>query len=222
MGRKPQVDYRKFPFRNIHDPEFAHLKLLLSWVIYFAFYILTEAYIPYDRCRVIYSPLDDVVPFCEYFVIPYVLWYALVAGSLLYFLFFDVKCFQSLQKYIIITQIIAMTVYILFPNRQDLRPQSFPRDNIFTQVVSLLYSIDTSTNVCPSMHVAFSVAIASVWVKKDVQWPIKTAIVLFAVTVCFSTVLIKQHSVVDGFAALVVCLLAEWLVFYKGGGQKKW
>ena len=222
MGRKPQVDYRKFPFRNIYDPKFAHLKLLLSWVIYFAFYILTEAYIPYDRCRVIYSPLDDIVPFCEYFVVPYVLWYALVAGSLLYFLLFDVKSFQSLQKYIIITQIIAMTVYILFPNRQDLRPQSFPRDNIFTQVVSLLYSIDTSTNVCPSMHVAFSVAIASVWVKKHVKWPIKTAIVLFAVTVCFSTVLIKQHSVVDGFAALVVCLLAEWRVFYKGGGQQKW
>ena len=111
-----------------------------------------------------------------------------------------------------------MAVYILFPNRQDLRPDSFPRDNVFTQMVGLLYSVDTSTNVCPSLHVAYSVAIASVWCKEEnIHWAVKTAIVIFVITVCLSTVFLKQHSVVDGFAALLVCLLAEWLVFRKKG-----
>ena len=218
MRRKPEVDYSKFRLKKINDPEYAHLKLLWGWVFYFAAYVLTERFIPYERCTVIYSPLDDVIPFCEYFIVPYVLWYVLVAGSLLYFLLFYIKSFKNLQKYIIITQVVAMAVYILFPNRQDLRPDSFPRDNVFTQMVGLLYSVDTSTNVCPSLHVAYSVAIASVWCKEEnIHWAVKTAIVIFVITVCLSTVFLKQHSVVDGFAALLVCLLAEWLVFRKKG-----
>lgn len=218
MRRKPEVDYSKFRLKKINDPEYAHLKLLWGWVFYFAAYVLTERFIPYERCTVIYSPLDDVIPFCEYFIVPYVLWYVLVAGSLLYFLLFHIKSFKNLQKYIIITQVMAMAVYILFPNRQDLRPDSFPRDNVFTQMVGLLYSVDTSTNVCPSLHVAYSVAIASVWCKEEnIHWAVKTAIVIFVIMVCLSTVFLKQHSVVDGFAALLVCLLAEWLVFRKKG-----
>ena len=218
MRRKPEVDYSKFRLKKINDPEYAHLKLLWGWVFYFAAYLLTERFIPYERCTVIYSPLDDVIPFCEYFIVPYVLWYVLVAGSLLYFLLFHIKSFKNLQKYIIITQVVAMAVYILFPNRQDLRPDSFPRDNVFTQMVGLLYCVDTSTNVCPSLHVAYSVAIASVWCKEEnIHWAVKTAIVIFVITVCLSTVFLKQHSVVDGFAALLVCLLAEWWVFKKKG-----
>lgn len=222
MVRKPEVDYSKVRLKNLSDPEYSHLKLLLGWVFYFAGYILTERLIPYDRCTVIYSPLDDLIPFCEIFIIPYFLWYLLVAGSLLYFLLFHIKSFKSLQKYIIITQVVAMTVYIVFPNRQDLRPDSFPRDNVFTQLVGLLYRLDTSTNVCPSLHVAYSVGIASVWTKeKGVSPAVKTAVVIFVILVCLSTVFLKQHSVVDGFAALLVCLLAEWLVFRKKGSRKK-
>ena len=34
-----------------------------------------------------------------------------------------------------------------------IRPGVFPRDNLFTRAVGLLYRIDTPTNVLPSMHV---------------------------------------------------------------------
>ena len=216
MAKMPAVDYSQFRLRKINDPEYAHMKLLISWPLYFLAFILTERWIPYDRCSVIYSKLDAVIPFCEYFLIPYVLWYGLVAGSLVYFMLYRIKSFQYLQKYIIILEIVAITVYILFPNRQDLRPAQFTRDNFFTQAVKLLYRVDTSTNVCPSMHVAFSVAIASVWTKEEnVSRTVKTAIVILAVLVCLSTVFLKQHSVVDGYAAIAVCLLAEWIVFRK-------
>lgn len=218
MARKPEVDYLKFRLNKLNDPEYAHLKLLFGWVVYFVLYFLTERIIPYERCTVIHCALDDVIPFCEYFIVPYFLWYLLVAGSLLYFLLFHIKSFENLQKYIIITQVVAMTVYIVFPNRQDLRPEQFPRDNLFSQMVGFLYQVDTSTNVCPSLHVAYSVGIASVWTKeKGIHWLVKAAIVIFVILVCLSTVFLKQHSVVDGFAALVVCLLAEWLVYRKKG-----
>lgn len=212
--RKPVVDYRRLRLRNIRDPEFSHLLLLLGWVFYFIMYFLTENFIPAENCHVIYSPLDDCIPFCEFFVVPYVFWYFLIIGSLLYFALYDPDAFKKLMTYIIITQVIAMAVYIIYPSRQDLRPESFPRENIFTGIIGILYSFDTSTGVCPSLHVAYSLGIASVWLReKSASRLFKAFIVIVVILICMATVFIKQHSVVDIFAAFPVCLAAELITF---------
>ncbi len=214
--KKPIVDYRQFRFSKLKDPQFSHLLLLLGWVGYFILYFLTENLIPAENCTPVHSPLDDLIPFCEWFLIPYVFWYALIVISLGYFLLYNVDSFKRLQTFIIITQIVAMAAYILFPTRQDLRPAEFPRDNLLTQTVGALYAFDTNTGVCPSLHVAYSLGIASVWVKeKDVPRLWKAFVVVAVILICLSTAFIKQHSVVDIFAALPVCLLAEGIVYGK-------
>lgn len=214
--RKAEVDYRKFRLTNINSPEFSHLKLLFGWIGYFALYFLTERFIEAQKCYVVHSPLDDLIPFCEFFVIPYVLWYLLIVLSLGYFALYNVKSFKKLQIFIIVTQVTAMVIYILFPNMQDLRPTEFARDNLFTDIVGLLYTVDTNTNVCPSLHVAYSIGIASVWVKeKGISKWFKAFIVLFVVLICLSTVFIKQHSIIDAFAAIPVCILAEAITYGK-------
>ncbi len=212
--KKIEVDYRQFRLRRIGAPEFAHLKLLLGWVGYFALYFLTENLIPAEKCYPVWCIADDWIPFCEYFIIPYVFWYLLIVFSLGYFLLYNVKGFKQLQTYIIITQVVAMAVYILFPTRQDLRPDVFARDNVFTRCVALLYSLDTNTGVCPSLHVAYSIGIASVWLRQKGAHPAWKAFVVVAVIlICLSTMFVKQHSAVDFFAAIPVCLLAEYLIF---------
>ncbi len=214
--KPPVVDYRKFRFNKLGTPEFSHLKLLLGWVGYFAAYLLTERLIPAESCTPVHCALDDMIPFCEVFVVPYVLWYLYVAGTLLYFALYNVDGFRKVSKYIIITQIVAMTIYILFPSRQDLRPEVFQRENIFTWIIGALYAFDTSTNVCPSLHVAYSLGIASVWVReRSVGKLWKVLMVTMAVLVCLSTVFIKQHSVLDGVVALPICLFAEWFCFVR-------
>lgn len=214
--RKPVVDYRTFRISKIKEPQFRHLLFLLGWVGYFALYFLTENLIPYERCYPVHSVLDDMIPFCEYFVIPYVGWYLLIVGSLIYFALYNPDNFKNMMKFIIVTQVVAMAIYILFPNRQDLRPEVFVRDNIFTDIVGLLYTLDTSTNVCPSLHVAYSIGIASTWLKeKSASKWCKIFIVCFCFLVCISVAFVKQHSVVDIFVAIPVCLLAEWIAFGK-------
>ena len=83
--KKPVVDYSSFRLSKIKDPQFSHLKYLLGWVVYFALYFITEKFIPPETCHVVHSPLDDLIPFCEFFVIPYVFWYFLIVISLVYF-----------------------------------------------------------------------------------------------------------------------------------------
>ncbi len=214
--RKPVVDYRQFRLSRINEPEFKHLKLLFGWVGYFALYVLTERMIPAEKCFLVHSRLDDLIPFCEWFVIAYVAWYGLIVFSLVWFLLYNVEHFKALQTYIIVTQVVAMAIYILLPTRQDLRPEVFARDNILTDVVGLLYRVDTNTNVCPSLHVAYSLGIASVWLREKTAKPAWKAFVVIAVVlICLSTMFIKQHSAVDVIAALPVCALAEWIAFYR-------
>lgn len=212
--KRTLYDYSGFRLSRLREPRFRHLLLILGWVGYFVLYFLTENLIPPEKCTPIHCWLDDVIPFNELFLIPYVFWYALVFGSLLFYLLFDIESFKRLQTFIMITQAIAMTCYILFPNRQDLRPEVFLRDNFLTRFMAFIYSFDTSTGVCPSLHVAYSIGIASVWLKDraaPVWW--KVFVVIATVLISIATAFVKQHSVLDILAALPLCALTEWLVF---------
>lgn len=212
--KKPVVDYRELRLSNINTPQFSHLKLLLGWVGYFIMYVLTENLIPAESCHPIHCFLDDIIPFNEFFLIPYVFWYFLIVISLGYFLLYNIDNFKGLQKFIVITQVVAMAVYIIYPSRQDLRPTEFVNDNIFTKIIGFIYTVDTSTGVCPSLHVAYSIGIASAWLKEksaSVSW--KIFIVIAVILICMSTTFIKQHSAVDGLAAIPVCILAEVIAY---------
>lgn len=218
--KKPVVDYRRLRLNNLNTPEFSHLKLLLGWVGYFVLYFLTENLIPAENCHVIHSPLDDLIPFNEFFVLFYVGWYVLIVLSLLYFLLYSVQSFKNLQTYIIITQILAMVVYIIYPSRQELRPEVFPRENVLTWIMGMIYRFDTNTGVLPSLHVAYSLGIASTWLReKRVKPWVRILIALFCLGVCVSVAFVKQHSVLDIFAAIPVCLVAEWFVFFRKKAQ---
>ena len=152
MNRQP-YDYSGFSLRRLNEPRFAHAKLLGGWIGYFILYFITENLIPASRCHPIHCALDDLIPFNEAFLFFYVGWYVLVAGSLAYTFFYNVPAFRKLQTFIMITQAVAMLCYILWPSRQDLRPEVFPRENLLTALMGFIYSFDTSTGVCPSLHV---------------------------------------------------------------------
>lgn len=210
----PVVDYREFRFSRLNEPRFSHVKLLGGWIVYFALYFLTENLIPPQRCHVIHSTLDDLIPFNEYFAVFYCFWFLLLAASLLYFFLYDIDSFKHLQIFLMITQAGAMLVYILYPSIQLLRPQVFPRDNFFTHVMAFIYAFDTPTGVCPSLHVAYSMGIASVWLRyKPAPRAWKVFVVFAVVMISASVAFVKQHSVIDIAAALPLGLLADFLLY---------
>lgn len=212
----------KLKTSKLFNSKYSYLWYLLVWVSHFVLFYFTEKYIPESSCYPVHSSLDDIIPFCEYFIIPYVLWYFLIIGTLLYFMFYSVQNFKNLLIYIFILQIIATLIFVLFPNRQDLRPTDFANQNIFTDLTSYIYKIDTNTNVCPSLHVAISIGIASAWIKeKSASKFVKTLIVAFCISVCLSVVFVKQHSVVDIYVAIPICILAEYLAFKNYRKTKK-
>ena len=113
-----------------------------------------------------------------------------------------------------ITQAVAMLIYIAYPSVQLLRPESMPRDNFLCHVMAFIYAFDTPSGVCPSLHVAYSMGIASVWCKcKSAPKTWKAFVVFSTVMISLSVAFVKQHSVIDIFVAIPVGLLAELLVY---------
>ncbi len=212
--KQPVVDYRAFRLSRLNEPEFSHLKLLGGWIFYFLMYFITENLIPAAKCHPIHCALDDMIPFNELFVIPYVFWYVLVGGSLLYYLLYNVEGFKRLQWFIIFTQVVAMTIYVLYPSRQDLRPETFTHHNFLTWIMDLIYAFDTPTGVCPSLHVGYSLGILSVVLKdREVPRYWKGVLVAVVITICCAVCFVKQHSAVDVAAAIPMCVVCEAIVW---------
>lgn len=206
-------DYSELNINTINEKKYSHVKLLLGWVFYFAGYLLTENLIPIEKCHVIHCSLDDMIPFNEHFLIFYFFWYIFIAGSLVYFFFYDVQSFTKLQIFLIVTQVIAIAVYIIYPSVQIGRPETLD-DTFLCNVAKWLYSVDTPTGVCPSLHVAYSIGIASVWAKKKrVSLPFKILIFTLALLISASVVFVKQHSVIDIIAAIPLGMIAEYIAY---------
>ena len=193
------------------------MALLLSWPVYLALFFLSEKLIPPEACTVIRCAADDLIPFCEWFLIPYVSWYPLVAGSLIWLLRKDREVFRWLQRYILITQVIGLICFFLLPSRQELRPEVFPRENILTKLAGLLYAVDTPTGVFPSMHVAWSLALISAWTRKrDCPGLWKWFVAAWCALICASVVFVKQHSALDILGGLAAGIAAELILnFFK-------
>lgn len=213
----PCVDYRQFRLRRLNTPEYRHLWFLLFWPIYWLRYPLIEAINPPERCFPISCAVDDMIPFCEYFLIAYGLWMVFMLATAAYTLRYDVASFVKYSKFLIVSFSISTMIYLIWPTCQNLRPETFPRDNLFTKIVGYMYAVDTNTNVCPSEHVIGSLAflIAAIHTK-SLRTPGKITIIAIAsILISFSTVFLKQHSFVDVIAAIPVCIVAYMVVYVR-------
>ena len=210
-----EVDYRKFRLNQLNTDRFRHLKLLLFWPVFGLLFTYMERLRPVAHYHVVHCFLDDLIPFCELFLIPYLLWFLALAGMLVYTLLFDVKSFRRFMWFIMFTYTVTLVIYLIFPTCQQLRPESFVRDNVLTRFLGWFYTFDTNTNVCPSIHVIGAAAVMfTAWHAKGLSnWPGRIAFTVLAVLISLSTVFLKQHSAVDVIAAVPVCAVGYGLAF---------
>ena len=210
-----ETDFRNFTWDKLNTEEYSHLKLLLYWPVYgLMFYFVERVYDP-GKYIVMHCALDDAIPFCEYFLIPYMFWFVYLIGTLAYTLFCDRDEFRRMMYFVIFTYSMTILIYLLFPSCQHLRPSEFARDNAFTRFIAYFYRFDTDTNVCPSLHVIGSFAACfALWnTERFAAKGWRAANVLCCVLICVSTVFMKQHSVLDVAAALPLCL-AGYILCY--------
>ena len=119
--------------------------------VYLAMFFIIEHFIT-DNYWATQTPLDAAIPFCEWFIFPYVSWSPLLVVLGIYLILKDGEGFRRYMWFIMVTFTTAVVFCILVPNGQDLRPAVMEHHNLATWLVEYTYSIDTNTNVFPSVH----------------------------------------------------------------------
>ena len=217
--------YKDIRPNNLTTPKYKHVFLLLYWPIFGLVFMSLEHIVPivYKKLlgrELIYTAVesaqDAAIPFCEWFVIPYYFWFAFLIGMVIYSLLFDIRAFRHYMWFVILSYSVTAIIYIVWPNMQPLRPMEFPRDNWMVDIVKNLYDFDTDTNVCPSIHVLGSLAVcfAGLHSKTLRHWGWKLFFVISTVLISLSTVFLKQHSIIDVYAALAVGAVCYVLVYF--------
>ena len=213
---QPEIDIRTFRLSRLGEKQYQHLWWLLFWPVYYLRYFLVELLNPASAaCHVMHCPLDDLIPLCEFFIVPYGIWMLIMLAMTFFTMIWDVDTFKKYMKFLAITITVSTTVFIVYPTCQNLRPETFERSNLFTWILGIVYQLDTNTNVCPSEHVIGSMAVLAACYHCryfDKAWK-KAGMTVLMIMISLSTVFLKQHSVLDVLYALPVCLAAYVICF---------
>ena len=192
-----------------------HGFLLLYFCIYFPWFHHLERTVT-THFHVIHTALDDMIPFCEYFIVPYLLWFGYVAWAVGYFYLKNKYEYFKLCAMLFTGMTVFLVISTIYPNGHYLRPAYFEHNNIFIQMVKWLYATDTPTNLFPSVHVFNSIAVnIAVWhsdnFKKNKAVRYGSAVLM--VLIILSTMFLKQHSVFDVVTGMVLAVFMYSVVY---------
>lgn len=180
------------------------MNITLISLLSFAGYYFTN-HLPYKY--VWRSSLDKFVPLEPLFLIPYV---SLFPYLLLSYLLLMEPIHSLFAIAITICNVLATVFWTTLPN-------GIPRQNVKTAgwskpVLDFIYRHDGDNNGLPSGHVYLSV-ICSYFL--SLQYPsLLWLLIIWGSTIAISTVLVKQHFLVDILDGLVFAAVSIWLSHY--------
>lgn len=191
------------------------IPLILYGIIYLVWFSWLETNVT-KNFHIIHIAVDDYIPFCEVFIVPYLMWFAYVAIVVAFFFFTSREDYYKTCMFLFTGMTIFLIISTLWPNGHHLRPIVLPRENIFTQLLSILWKTDTPTNLWPSIHVYNSLGAHFAVINSKAfknRFGFKCASFIMAASIIASTVLIKQHSMFDVITAFIMAAVMYTLVY---------
>ena len=101
--------------------KYPHIWVVSYFIIYMIWFVWLESRAD-EPYHVIHFPLDDYIPFCEYFIIPYLLWFAYIAVVYVWLFFHDRPNFFRYIAFIYAGMTLFLIISTLYPNGHLLRP----------------------------------------------------------------------------------------------------
>lgn len=203
--------------------KYGHIWILSYGILYLTWFAKLQANIgkPY---HVIRTPLDDMIPFCEYFIVPYLMWFLYVAAAIAYFFFTNRDDYYKLCTFLFTGMTISLLVCTLYPNGTNFRPHIDPDKNIFCCLVTTLWKLDPCINVFPSIHVYNSIGV-HLAISKSEKLSKNRRLVwasgILMILICLSTVFLKQHSVVDAVGSLMMASVISPIVYTPAAARRR-
>lgn len=197
------------------------------WLLYFPLYLLIFTYlerINVHKLHLITSWVDYYIPFCEWFIIPYLLWFTYIAATVAYLFFYNQLEFHRFMCFLCIGMSVFLIISAIYPTAQNLRPTLSMQGSILTDMVRCLYQIDTPTNVFPSIHVFNSIgayiAVCRVTIPQK-HAPLRFGCLSLSILIILSTMFLKQHSLIDVVGGTGLALFCYYLIYCREATESK-
>ena len=200
--------------------KYKHAILLLYFLFYMPYFMFLNDYTPTrEDVNVIYCQLDEYIPFAEFFVLPYFIWFAYIAAGFVFLILASREEFVRMCIFLYTGMTICLIIYTIFPNCQQLRIDynALGRSNVLIEAIRSLQGMDTPFNVFPSIHCLNSIGMHIAIVKSKKITKHRNIVVwasfILMVLIVLSTVFVKQHSVLDVFGAIILCIPLYFLAY---------
>lgn len=199
--------------------KYKHAILLAYLLLYMPWFSFLNTWTPTQDPYPIYCGLDDLIPFCEWFAIPYFLWFAYIVAGHIFLFFTSREDFVRMCIFLYTGMTICLIIYTFFPNCQQLRVDydTLGRTNLLIEAIAMLQGMDTPCNVFPSIHCLNSIGMhialsKSQHLGKHRDAWVRSSFILM-VLIILSTVFIKQHSVLDALGSFVLAVPLYFLAY---------
>lgn len=181
------------------------LPMAVYMVVYMPTFFWVESLNPAGGFHIIHTAIDDMIPVIEGFIIPYALWLPYLVAGMIAIAIRSRKISRKTSYMLMAGMTLFIIISLAYPNALELRAQLPDRENIFMDCIAYLHSIDTPTDVLPSLHVydALAVAAGIHFAFREKKALLISSDILCALIV-LSTMFIKQHSVIDVISAFII------------------
>lgn len=165
-------------------------------------------------------PLDSQLPLIPWFVYFYYLTFPLGIITFFYLAYKNKKALYDIFLTLVISFIISGIIY-LFAQTRFTKPDFTP-DSFTDYLVVWTWGSTDPVNCFPSQHcfMAFATILAVFHGGKGINKIYKFVATILAIMVLLSTVFIKQHFILDGFASFDIMMTVFALVIFFKWGEK--
>lgn len=187
-----------------------YLSLMLIFPLLHLIYKFLNA--PHGKVHNLFTAFDISIPFVKVFIVPYIIWYIFT-----YIMFFYI--YLKNKKIYLRTLITYATCLILSYSIFYFFQTTVPRPNlvgndIFTNLVRLIYRLDKPFNCFPSIHVlSCYLIIKSINLLETQNNFIKSLIYFICTLIILSTLFVKQHVLLDILCAILLVEVVKKPIF---------
>lgn len=180
--------------------------VIFESILYFVSKILQ------GEAHVMNGTIDNIIPFCVYFIIPYCFWYLLIFYIPYYYYKKDKDLFNKFYVSYVLIIIIANIFYLVYPSTV-IRPE-VSGNGILYWITNVIFTIDTpAINCFPSLHCGvITLMLLSSLESNKLSNNHKLFMGVCMLIICASTLFIKQHAFIDAIGGITLTTIVYLLI----------
>ncbi len=186
------------------------------FVLYLMGFFFIERFSGITSYHLISLAIDHQLPFNEWFVFFYYLWFPFIFFTFAYLFFNHKRDYLKMITFLYVGMTLFLVISLVYPNKLDIRPAHLANTNIARYLCNLIWAADTPTNVLPSIHIYDSIGMAIALNRcEGTTRIVKYGSIILAVMIILSTFLIKQHGLIDAFCAVILSAVMYVIIYKK-------